>query len=379
MKNNPRIIIHEPQASKLFNGVYANRKVLVTGHTGFKGSWLSYWLVKMGADVCGYSLIPPTTPNHFDLLKLKMRSEVGDIRDKTMLNKVVLDFNPEIVFHLAAQPLVRLSYKIPAETFETNIIGTVNIFESIRTASSVKACVIITSDKCYKNREWIWGYRENDPMGGHDPYSASKGCAELITSSYRNSFFNLKEYGVKHNTLMASCRAGNVIGGGDWAEDRLVPDIIKAASIGKTVIIRNPYATRPWQHVLEPLSGYLLIGQKLLQGQTEYAEGWNFGPSDTEMINVGQVAERIKKYWTKVQYKINTDKRTPHEAGLLKLDCSKAHGKLKWEETWNSEVCFEKTVNWYKKYYEEKIINTEENLTSYLESAKEKKLEWVLD
>ncbi len=368
---------NEPRTTKLFGGIYAERKVLITGHTGFKGSWLSYWLRSMGADVCGYSLIPPTNPNHFDLLKLKMRSEIGDIRDSVRLNKVMQDFNPDIVFHLAAQPLVRLSYKTPAETFETNVIGAVNVLESVRNTPSVKACVIITSDKCYDNREWVWGYRENDPMGGHDPYSASKGCTELVTSSYKNSFFNIKEYGKNHNTLIASCRAGNVIGGGDWAEDRLIPDIMKAASLNKTVDIRNPYATRPWQHVLEPLSGYLMIGQKLLEGKTEYTEGWNFGPSDTEMISVGEVVEKIKEYWPKMQYEINHDKNAPHESGLLKLDCSKAHSKLKWKENWNSEVCFEKTVNWYKKYYEKKIISTEEDLNSYITIAKNKNLEWT--
>lgn len=364
--------------SKLFDGIYAGRKVLVTGHTGFKGSWLSYWLIMMGADVCGYSLNPPTSPNHFDLLKLDIRSEIGDIRNRDRLNKVVKLFSPEIVFHLAAQPLVRISYREPVSTFETNILGTINIFEACRLSESVKAIVNITSDKCYENREWGWGYRENEPMGGHDPYSASKGCAELVTSSYRNSFFNPKEYGKKHNMLIASCRAGNVIGGGDWAEDRLIPDIMKAASFGNIVDIRNPHATRPWQHVLEPLSGYLMIGQRLFDGKIDFAEGWNFGPSDTEMISVGEVVERIRKYWPKIQYKVNIDKHAPYEAGLLKLDCSKAHSKLKWKETWNSEVCFEKTVNWYKKYYEEKTIDTEKDLNTYIEAAKNKNLDWTL-
>ena len=363
--------------SKLFNGIYAGRKVLVTGHTGFKGSWLSYWLIRMGADVCGYSLPPPTIPNHFELLKLDIQSEIGDIRNIKNIKRVLARFKPEIVFHLAAQPLVRLSYKTPIETFETNVMGTLNVFEACRCCKSVRAIVNITSDKCYENKEWVWGYRENDPMGGYDPYSASKGCAELVTFSYRNSFFNVNDYGKKHNTLIASCRAGNVIGGGDWAEDRLVPDIMKAARLGKPVDIRNPHSTRPWQHVLDPLSGYLLLGQKLLEGKTEFAESWNFGPSDIEIITVGNVIEKIKKYWTQIQYKINQDKNAPHEAGLLKLDCSKSHRMLKWQETWNSEVCLEKTTNWYKNYYESGSINTKKDLELYIKYAIDKNLTWA--
>jgi CDP-glucose 4,6-dehydratase len=225
-----------------------------------------------------------------------MVSVIGDIRDSDKLNAVFAQYQPEIVFHLAAQPLVRLSYKEPVETFETNVIGTLKVFEACRNTKSVRAIVNITSDKCYENKEWVWGYRENDPMGGYDPYSASKGCAELVTSSYRNSFFNVNEYGKSHNVLLASCRAGNVIGGGDWAKDRLMTDIMVAVSQGKKVVIRNPRATRPWQHVLEPLSGYLMLGQKLLEGKKEFAQAWNFGPGEQGAITVKEVVENIKKY-----------------------------------------------------------------------------------
>ena len=293
MKNNSTFNI---QDSTLFNGIYNNKTVLVTGHTGFKGSWLCFWLIQMGAKVIGYSLEPPTSPNHFELLNLDMVSVIGDIRDSNRLNAVFAQYQPEIVFHLAAQPLVRLSYKEPVETFETNVIGTLKVFEACRNTKSVRAIVNITSDKCYENKEWVWGYRENDPMGGYDPYSASKGCAELVTSSYRNSFFNVNEYGKSHNVLLASCRAGNVIGGGDWAKDRLMTDIMVAVSEGKKVVIRNPRATMPWQHVLEPLSGYLMLGQKLLEGKKEFAQAWNFGPGEQGAITVKEVVENIKKY-----------------------------------------------------------------------------------
>ena len=374
MNINSKLITQHP---KLFSNIYVGKRVFVTGHTGFKGSWLVYWLKKLGAEVCGYSLEPPTNPNHFKLLGLDIRSEIADIRNLDYLKSVLAHFEPDIVFHLAAQPLVRLSYKEPVQTLETNIIGTANVFEACRETESVKAIVNVTSDKCYENKEWIWGYRENDPMGGYDPYSASKGCAELIANSYRNSFFNLNDYCVKHNTLLASCRAGNVIGGGDWADDRLIPDIMKAASKNKIVDIRNPYATRPWQHVLEPLSGYLQIGQKLLEREKVFAEGWNFGPGDQGNLSVGDVTKSLTKYWDSIKFNINKDANAPHEAGLLKLDCSKAHCKLGWEDVWSAETTFKKTVNWYKNYYENGAINTEENLSSYVEDARKKNIGWT--
>ncbi len=361
----------------LFSGIYKDKTVLVTGHTGFKGSWLSYWLEKMGAKVIGYSLEAPTTPNHISLLDLDIVSIIGDIRDLDKLNKVFYKYKPDIVFHLAAQPLVRLSYHDPIETYETNVIGTLKVFEACRTAK-VKAIVNITSDKAYENKEWIWGYRENDPMGGYDPYSSSKGCADILANSYRNSYFNINDYKIKHNTLLASCRAGNVIGGGDWAKDRLITDIMLSVSSSKKVSIRNPYATRPWQHVLEPLSGYLNIGQKLLEERKEFAAAWNFGPSDEGSINVEQVVKNVKKYWDKIDYEIDENLNTLHEANLLKLDCSKAHILLKWKDVWDSNKTFEKTVNWYKAFYEEEKILTNEDLEDYIKDAKNKELKWAI-
>ncbi len=360
----------------LFNGIYKDKTVLVTGHTGFKGSWLVYWLKEMGANVVGYSLEAPTTPNHIGLLDLDITSVIGDIRDQKKLDETFSTYQPEIVFHLAAQPLVRLSYDQPVETYETNVMGTLKVLEACRKTDALRAIVNITSDKAYENREWIWGYRENDPMGGYDPYSSSKGCAELLASSYRNSYFNLNDYGSKHHTLLASCRAGNVIGGGDWAQDRLITDIMVAVSQGEKVKIRSPYATRPWQHVLEPLSGYLHIGQKLLEGQKTFAEGWNFGPSDEGSISVEEVVKYIQKYWDKIDYELNLSEEHPHEANLLKLDCSKAHIRLKWKDVWDSQKTFEKMTSWYKAYYEAKTVLTKEDLQSYINDARTKQVAW---
>jgi len=366
----------------LFDGIYKDKTVLVTGHTGFKGSWFVFWLLQMKAKVIGYSKDIPSNPSHFELLQqngllVNLLDIRGDIRDNEKLEEVFMNYKPDIVFHLAAQPLVRYSYENPIETYETNVIGTLKVLDACRKVG-VKAIVNITSDKCYENKEWVWGYRENDPMGGYDPYSSSKGCAELITTSYRNSFFNLKDYGKTHNTLLASCRAGNVIGGGDWAKDRLITDIMVAVSKNERVKIRNPKATRPWQHVLEPLSGYLMIGQKLLEGKKEFAEGWNFGPSDEGAITVEEVVKNIKQYWEKIDYELNTEEKHPHEANLLKLDCSKAHIKLKWKDVWDSQKTFEVTTNWYKAFYEKNIILTLKDLEDYIIDAKSKHIEWVV-
>jgi CDP-glucose 4,6-dehydratase len=361
---------------QLFGGIYKNKTVLVTGHTGFKGSWLVYWLSQMGAKVVGYSLEAPSQPNHIALLNLNMISLIGNIRDLDKLNETFATHKPDIVFHLAAQPLVRLSYENPIETYETNVIGTLKVFEACR-ANGVKVIVNITSDKAYENREWIWGYRENDPMGGYDPYSSSKGCADLLANSYRSSYFNPSEYKKSHNTLLASCRAGNVIGGGDWAKDRLITDIMISVSQGKKVSIRNPNATRPWQHVLEPLSGYLAIGQKLLEERVEFGEAWNFGPSDEGSITVEEVVNHVKKHWNKIDYEINRDPHQLHEANLLKLDCSKAHIQLQWKDVWDSKKTFEKTVKWYRNFYEEGRVTTEKDLLDYVTEAKTKKLLWT--
>jgi CDP-glucose 4,6-dehydratase len=361
----------------LFGGVYKDKTVLVTGHTGFKGSWLAYWLHTMGAKVVGYSLEAPTNPNHVELLNFDITSIIGDIRDLEKLNQTFEEYKPDIVFHLAAQPLVRFSYLSPIETYETNVIGTLKVFEVCR-KHNVRTIVNITSDKAYENKEWIWGYRENDQMGGYDPYSSSKGCADILANSYRNSYFNPKEYQKTHNTLLASCRAGNVIGGGDWAKDRLITDIMVSVSLGKKVSIRNPKATRPWQHVLEPLSGYLHIGQKLLEEKIEFAEAWNFGPSDEGSITVEEVVKNVKKHWDKIDYEVNNDPHQFHEANLLKLDCSKAHTLLKWKDVWDSETTFEKTVKWYKAYYEnDKEVLTANDLESYVLDAKSKNIEWA--
>lgn len=361
----------------LFNKSYKNKTVLVTGHTGFKGSWLCYWLIKMGANVIGYSRDVPTIPNHVSLLDLDMTSIIGDVGNLEQLNHTFQTHKPDIVFHLAAQSLVKFSYENPIETYMTNVIGTLKVFEACRNVN-VKAVVNVTSDKSYENKEWVWGYRENDPMGGYDPYSASKGCADLLTNSYRSSYFNTLYYKKRHNTLLASCRAGNVIGGGDWAENRLLVDTMIAASRHEKVIIRNPNATRPWQHVLEPLSGYLLVGQKLLEEKTEYADAWNFGPSDEENMTVEKVVANMKKYWSKVDYAVNENREQSHEANLLKLDCSKAHALLGWSDVWDSRTTFEKTAKWYKAYYEENSITlTRKDLDSYVIDARKKGLVWT--
>ena len=321
----------------------------------------------MGAKVIGYSLEAPTKPNHIGLLDLDIISVIGDIRNQDKLNKTFERYKPDIVFHLAAQPLVRYSYENPIETYETNVIGTLKVFEACRQFRT-KAIINITSDKCYDNKEQIWGYREDDSMGGYDPYSASKGCSELLTSSYRNSYFHLSEYNKTHTTLLASCRAGNVIGGGDWAEDRLIPDIIRAIEKKQTLTIRSPYSSRPWQHVLEPLSGYLLVGEKLLKGEKECATSWNFGPDDEGSITVKEVVENVKNSWDEFDYTIiNTSKTDRHEAHLLKLDCTKAKVKLGWAPVWDSKMTFEKTVEWYKLYYESNQIISMKQLTNYTE------------
>jgi CDP-glucose 4,6-dehydratase len=364
------------EINKLFGGIYSGRRVLITGHTGFKGSWLALWLKSMGASVCGYSLDANTEPAHIKLLDLDLISEIGDIRDVERLNTVVKSFNPEIVFHLAAQPLVRLSYKEPIETYSTNVMGTLYLLEACRKVKSIKAIVVVTSDKCYENKEWLWGYRENDPMGGFDPYSASKGCTEIVTASYRNSYFNLNDYGIQHSVLLATARAGNVIGGGDWAEDRLIPDAMKAASEKQVVKIRNLHATRPWQHVLEPLSGYLLLGQKLLEGKLEFAGAWNFGPESAGVKTVGEVLTSIQSVWSDMNFKMDNGNH-PHEAGLLKLDCSKANQLLKWRETLSIDETIEYTVQWYRTFYIQNKVITSDQLQNYLKKARQNNAVWI--
>jgi CDP-glucose 4,6-dehydratase len=360
----------------LFDNAYSSRKVLITGHTGFKGSWLAFWLKQLGAIVCGYSLAPDTNPSHFSLLDLNINSIIADIRNFHELTKCFQTFQPEIVFHLAAQSLVRRSYRKPLETFETNVMGTANVIEACRTTGSVKVAVIVTSDKCYQNNEWQRGYRESDPMGGHDPYSASKGCAELVTAAYRDSFF-VQNIGTQRYPLIATVRAGNVIGGGDWAEDRLIPDVIRAASSNKKVIIRNPQAVRPWQHVLEPLSGYLMLGQRLLEGKSAFAEAWNFGPSDEDALTVREVLERLKTHWTGLDIVEVSKENQPHEARMLELDSSKARQKLGWRPVWDFGHTIEQTAKWYQTFYDRDIISTGADLSVYIKTAHDSGLIWA--
>jgi len=336
---------------------WKNKKVFVTGHTGFKGSWLCMWLNLLGAEVTGFALDPPTEPSLYNLCRIgsDINSVIGDVRNAEFLKNEMQSSGPEIVFHMAAQPLVRESYKNPVETYEINVLGTVNLLEAVRSCSSVKSVIIITTDKCYENKEWLWGYRENEPLGGYDPYSASKACAEIVVSSYRNSFFNLHNSN-NHIAAIASARAGNVIGGGDWACDRLIPDCMRALLKGDKVLIRNAKAIRPWQHVLEPLGGYLLLAQKLYENGNQYAEAWNFGPEDADAKPVDWVVEKICEYWGKdASYEIDKSVH-PHEAHYLKLDCSKAKYQLGWQPRWTLEKALEKVVEWMAAYKNNKDL-----------------------
>jgi CDP-glucose 4,6-dehydratase len=324
---------------------WQGKRVFLTGHTGFKGSWLALWLQSLGADVKGYSLNPPTSPSLFNEAKIDslIESCVGDIRDQENLRESMLSFNPDILIHMAAQSLVRHSYDAPIETYEVNVIGTAKVLEVARSCSNLKAIVNITTDKCYENDGRTQGYKENDPMGGYDPYSSSKGCAELVTSSYRRSF--LQDQGIG----LASVRAGNVIGGGDWANDRLIPDILKSFENGSSVVVRNPKATRPWQHVLEPLSGYLVLAQKLYQNPKEYAEGWNFGPNEQDVKPVDWILDKMVSKWPNSSWELDKSS-SPHEAGFLKLDISKAKSKLGWNPLWSLSDTLEKIVHWHQAW-----------------------------
>jgi CDP-glucose 4,6-dehydratase len=330
---------------------WQGKRVLLTGHTGFKGSWLSLWLQSKQADVVGYALAPPTKPSLFEVAAVEtvMTSIIGDIRDLQKLQAVFDKYQPEIVIHMAAQPLVRYSYSEPVETYSTNVMGTVNLLEAVRHSSSVKAVVNVTSDKCYENREWVWGYRENEAMGGYDPYSNSKGCAELVTAAYRNSYFHPDKYS-DHGVALASARAGNVIGGGDWAEDRLIPDIIRSISLGQPVNIRNPHAIRPWQHVLEPLSGYLLLAEKLYEAGPNYAEAWNFGPNEDDAKPVQWIVEKLTGAWGEGASWVVDGGDHPHEAHYLKLDCAKAKARLAWYPRWCLQDTLNAIITWQKAY-----------------------------
>lgn len=335
----------------MFNNVYNGKTVLVTGHTGFKGSWLSIWLNMMGAKVVGYSLDPYSERGNFEACHLhdRLLADIrGDTRDYEKLNQTIKQYRPEIIFHLAAQALVRKAYAHPKETYETNLMGSLNIMEAVRENDCVKTVVMITSDKCYENVEQIWGYKETDRMGGYDPYSSSKGCTELMISSYRNSYFNPKDY-AKHGKAVASVRAGNVIGGGDWSADRLIPDCIRFIEAGKDIEIRNPIATRPWEHVLEPLSGYLRVGEKLIEDPVKYATSFNFGPHISANKTVWEVVSRLVGYYGKGRVVDVSNPADLHENTLLNLDVTKAYVMLGWEARWNLQEAIEKTVDWYKE------------------------------
>ncbi len=332
-----------------YGGFFRGKRVLVTGHTGFKGAWLCLWLKKLGAIVTGYALPPPTSPSLFEVAEVfnGLSHNVGDIRDRARLSEVMASANPDIVFHLAAQALVRASYANPIDTYDVNIMGTVSVLEAVRSCKNIRACVVVTSDKCYENREWHYAYRENDSMGGYDPYSSSKGCAELVTAAYRNSFFSSGDLGI------ASVRAGNVIGGADWADDRIVPDCIRALSAGKPVYVRNPNAIRPWQHVLEPLSGYLWLASRLWQDPRKFSESWNFGPDVRSHVTVKDIVDHAISVWGEGEWMCDkNDGVSLHEANFLKLDCSKARDILGWHPVYSFEESVKETIEWYKIFYQ---------------------------
>ena len=364
----------------LFNDIYLNRKIFLTGHTGFKGSWLTLWLEQLGAKICGFSRETAVSePNHFSLLKMKTLEDCrGDVRDETSLQDAMQRFQPEIVFHLAAQPLVRLSYQEPLETFATNVLGTANLLQACQNCDSVRAVVVITTDKVYQNREWNWGYREIDTLGGHDPYAASKACSELVVDCFRKSFFEKEKHeNGQTRILAASIRAGNVIGGGDWASDRIVPDLVRAATKGETTIIRMPHAVRPWEHVLEPLAAYLLIGQRLLEGRADIAQAWNIGPDENGIVTVGQLAELAQTYWDKLKIDFRPSQTLPHETRYLSLDCSKAKHQLGWQPVWSFDETVKHTIDWYRTHCESNEILSLSQLSQFIADAKDRQAVWT--
>ena len=355
-----------------FGGVYRGRRVLLTGHTGFKGSWLALWLHALGAKTTGLALAPESSPSHWNLLGLDMVDDYRiDIRDAIAVRNAVMDAAPEVVFHLAAQPLVRRSYREPLLTWATNVMGTVHVLEACRLQPSVRSIIVVTTDKCYENLEWEWGYRENDRLGGHDAYSASKAGAELVVASYRNAFFNGPS-----GPLVASARAGNVIGGGDWSEDRLIPDLVRAITANTALEVRSPAATRPWQHVLESLSGYLCLGQQLIEGRREFAQAWNFGPDLEANRTVGEVLTLLQAAWPAVNFQVTCNPQ-PHEANMLHLDSAKARHQLGWRPVWSLNEALNAAAEWYRAQAEGGAIISEQQLQTYLTAAKKAGLAWT--
>jgi CDP-glucose 4,6-dehydratase len=348
-------VVNLPADAASARRIWKDRRVFLTGHTGFKGGWLALWLSHLGANVRGYSLDPEGDPSFFHACKVgsSLEDQRGDLRDQATLDRTMREFEPEVVFHLAAQPLVLRSYADPVGTYSTNVLGTAHVLESIRTVSSVRAAVIVTTDKCYQNREWLWGYRENDPLGGYDPYSSSKACVEILSASYRNSFFPAEHFS-QHQVALATARAGNVIGGGDWSEDRLLPDLIRGFMTGNHVLIRRPSAIRPWQHVLEPLAGYLSLAERLLQGEVRFADAWNFGPRDEDAWPVGRIADAMALRWGNGATWARDNSESVHEAGYLKLDSSKARAELGWRSHLTLQIALEWLVDWYQAWYEDK-------------------------
>lgn len=354
----------------MFGGVYSGKRVLVTGHTGFKGSWLALWLNQMGAQVTGLALEPETVPSHWDSLGLPIASHTVDVRDAAAVQGVFDLAQPDIVFHLAAQSLVRRSYRSPLDTWSANVMGTATVLEACRITPGVRAVVAVTTDKVYDNQEWSWGYRENDRLGGHDPYSASKAACELVADSYRKSFFSTAEA-----PLLATARAGNVIGGGDWSEDRLIPDLVRAAGQSKMLEIRSPNATRPWQHVLDCLSGYLLLGQGLVEGRRDWTTAWNFGPGVHDNRTVAELLDMLEKHWPEVHWAVAANADL-HEATQLYLDSARVRQVLRWRPVWELEAAVAATAQWYRAYAEGQVASRQQ-LASYFQAAQDAGVEWA--